>query len=96
MIEYIYNIIKASAGENVEIAARIVDENGNAITEQVYFHLWDKDEKEMLISAPGKFVNEAWEFVVPGEQTKELKGRYLYCIGTQEKSLCFKEPFYLV
>lgn len=96
MIEYIYDIIKATSGENIEVAAKVVDEEGQAITEQLYFHLWDKDGSTMIAMAPGTLIDGAWEFVIPGEAVKGLKGRYSYCIGTEEKSLCFKKPLYLI
>lgn len=95
MIEYLHNAIRAMAGADIIIEAKVSKENGSAITTGCRLVLHTPDEK-MLIAVNGDYVGEVWQFIIPAEVTKGLKGRHWYCIQYNENPLCFKEPLYLV
>ena len=95
MIEYLYDVIRASSGQPVGITAKLTKEDGAPIETACEFHLFDSDDK-MLASAPGMYLGEGtWQFELAAEVTEGLKGRYWYCIGNDGVSLCFKKPLYL-
>lgn len=95
MIEYLYNAIRATAGENITITANITDEAGEPITKGYHISLYD-DEK-MLETVDGNYFEGLWEFTIPAEATTNLIGRYWYCICDNEHTkLNFKQPLYLV
>lgn len=100
MIEYLYNAIRATAGQDVIVTAYITDEDERVITEGCHIMLYDKDRKTLLHTVDGVYHNEngyfEWIFTIPGELTKELDGRYWYCICYHDKNLCFREPIYFV
>jgi hypothetical protein len=94
MVEYLYNAIRATAGNEITISAVITNENNN-ITENCCLWLHDKDKDTMLAEINGIYNGEEWTFTIPAEVTKGLKGRYWYCIRHGDNSLCFKQPMYL-
>jgi hypothetical protein len=96
MVEYIYNAIRATAGEDITITARITYDNGDSITSDCHVMLFDNEE--LLTTVDGTFdaTEEVWEFTIPAEATKHLSGRYWYRICSKLGSLCFKEPIYLI
>ena len=98
MIEYLYNGIRAHAGNDLTISAVVTNEGGEVITEGVVLALHDKDRETMIYMANGTYSEEAKEltFVIPKEITKGKSGRYWYCIQYEGNALCFKEPIYLV
>lgn len=98
MIEYLYNGIRAHAGNDLTISAVVTNQAGEEITENVALVLHDKDRETMLFKAEGKYSEEAKEiaFVIPKEITQGKSGRYWYCIMHEGNALCFKEPIYLV
>lgn len=96
MIEYLYNAIRALAGNDIAITAAITDDSGIAITENCSLMFHDKDRETMIATIPGNYVNDEWLFIIPAELTKGLNGRYWYCIKHENSSLCFIEPIYLV
>lgn len=95
MIEYLYNCIRATAGENVGITAIITNADGEQITEHSHIMLFDKDDT-LLATIDGEYVAELgnWQFTLPAELTKGKCGRYWYRICTTDDSLCFKQPIY--
>lgn len=97
MVEYLYDAIRAVAGQEIKVEAFITDENENIITEDCTFALHDKAGTEMLLTKAGTYLPEfnTWEFVLAPEETKGLNGRYLYCIQHKNSNLCFKQPIYL-
>jgi hypothetical protein len=95
MIEYIYDIIRATSGEDITISARITDEAGTPITSGCGLRIFDKDES-FITRIEGTCVGEMWSFTVPGELTENMKGKYWYCMCQDGKALSFKEPLYLV
>ena len=97
MIEYLYNCIKATSGQDIAIAAEITNDDGVEITEACHVMLFNPEE-ELIATHDGIYdaENSQWIFIIPAEATKGLKGRYWYCICHHESNLCFKQPLYLV
>lgn len=97
MIEYLYDAIKAVAGQEFAVNAWITDEDENVITEGCTFALHEKDGA-MIAKVDGVYLPEnlMWEFTVPSGVTEGMKGRYWYCIMHANSNLCFKQPIYLV
>lgn len=93
-LEYLYDAVKATAGQDICICAVITDDEGTALTEGCGLMLHD-DEK-MLIRVDGVYNNDMWSFVIPPEATVGMKGRYWYCICQGDSNLCFKTPIYLI
>ena len=98
MVEYLYDAIRAVAGQEIKVEAFITDENENIVTEGCYFVLHDKAGTNMLLRKNGSYNTEfsIWEFVLAPEETMGLNGRYLYCIQHNDSNLCFKQPIYLM
>ena len=94
MIEYLYDAIRASSGEDITISAKAINEDGSCITSGCHLHLYDDESLIALID--GEIVDEIWEFTIPAEQTKGMKGRFWYAICGGEGTLNFRQPIYLV
>lgn len=96
MIEYIYDAIKAVAGQDIDITAIITNEQNEPITSGccLMFHANGED----MYKAEGVFQSEigSWVFTIPAEITKGMSGRYEYCIQHNGENLCFRQPFYLI
>ena len=93
-IEYLYDCIRATAGEDISICALITDDDGNNITDNCYMRFYD-DETE-LAKIYGAYDGEQWLFTIPAEYTKDITGRYWYTIGKDFTDMCFKSPIYLI
>lgn len=93
MIEYLYDCVRATAGQDICICAVITDDAGDAITEGCSFMI--HDDNNVLVEVDGVYNGELWSFDVPAEDTKGLHGRYWYCISRANSNLCFKTPIYL-
>lgn len=91
MVEYIYDVIRVSAGEPAAITAKLLDEDGLAITENCNFRLF-RDNLEVA-AVSGIYENGVWFFTLP---TSGLDGKYEYAIYEGEESLCFKKLLYVV
>lgn len=98
MVEYLYDAIRAVAGQEIKVNAFITDENEQVITEGCFFMLHDPSGKELIVSVNGEYLpdNLMWEFTIPAEATKGLKGRYWYCIQYDMNNMCFQQPIYLL
>lgn len=94
MIEYLYNAIRASAGTDIQIAAKVFDNAGTPIVEGCEFVLHIDDET--MITVGGDYINDTWVFPIPAEFTKGLKGRYWYCMKHHNEQLCFMNAIYFV
>ena len=96
MIEYLYDAIRAVAGQDIAISAAITDDDGAPITENCNLVLHFGND--MMYVAPGIYMPEVeqWTFNVPAEATAGRNGRYEYCIQHDGLNLCFKEPIYLI
>lgn len=95
MIEYLYDAIRATAGQDIKIYAELTDKDGNVYEEGCHLMLFNP-EKELIVTVDGEIVENEWIFTIPAEITEGLKGRFWYCICHHNINLCFKEPIYLV
>ena len=97
MVEYLYNAIRATAGQDITVAAEITNDDGIPLVEGCHIMLFNP-EKEEIGTFNGTFDEEEmeWSFLIPAEATEGLGGRYWYCICYHSQNLCFKEPIYLV
>lgn len=94
MLEFLYNAIRATAGQDIAVSA-IIEDNGEPITEGCHIMLFDKDSV-LLEMVAGEYIGEGlWSFRLPAELTKGRCGRHWYRICTPVESLCFKQPLYL-
>lgn len=98
MVEYLYDAIKAVAGQPITVSSVITDDEEHVITEGCCFILHDEYGENMLLDVDGVYNPDflLWEFTIPAEATVGLKGRYWYCIQHNSNNLCFKQPIYLV
>ena len=93
MVEYIYDAIKATAGENASIVAKITNYDGSNI-ERCDMYIFDNNSE--IFSVAGSFDGELWTFNISGQLTDGLKGRYWYEINNGGYSISFKQPIYFV
>lgn len=94
MIEYLYDAIRATAGEDITISAKLTEDDGTPIENVCRVRLYD--DKEMIYYAPGNLIDNIWYFTIPGEITEGLSGRYWYAICQDGLTISFKQPLYLV
>lgn len=94
MVEYLYDAIRASAGDEVSLGAVISDATGE---EDCLLYLYN-DAKEEFFCSEGLFdvENGYWGFTIPSSITQTLSGRYWYCICDRGTTLQFKQPIYFV
>jgi hypothetical protein len=95
LIEYVYNAIRATAGEDNYICAVITDDTGEAILD-CYTHLMIYDDLSLIATVDGSCIDGVWEFYLSPSITSGLQGRYWYCICADNESLCFKQPIYFI
>jgi hypothetical protein len=95
MIEYLYDTIRAVAGQEINVAAKVKDDSGNLITDGCAFVLYTPGD---MASFDGTYYEDVktWQFTIPAEATVGMSGRYFYCIQRNGENLCFKTPIYLV
>lgn len=95
MIEYIDTTIRATAGEDLVIVARGVDAFGDVLP-GCSFNVFDGDNHLFMVEGILNADN-IWEFYIPADATKNLKGRYAYCVCDENhNTLCFKCPIYFI
>lgn len=94
MVEYLYNCIRATAGQDALIVANIA-EDGEDITAGMSLMLHDED-KEMIITVNGEYVDGLWNFTIPADATRGREGKHWYCLQRDGINVCFHEPIYLV
>ena len=94
MVEYIYDVVKASAGEDIFICAEITDSEGKDIETGCSLVFIDKDFS-IINTYTGTYANGEWTFNIPAEATKDMEGRYWYRIKFHDGSLCFTTPIYI-
>ena len=95
MIEYLYNAIKATAGRDIELAAKVTNESGKVVNEQCHLMLMD-ESGDLITRATGNLIDGVWQFTIPAAVTADKQGRFWYCICGEEQNYCFKQPIYLV
>lgn len=92
MTEYLYNCIRASAGEDVVITAELTNDENEYIEEGAYLTLFDNSVA--IGTYEGNYIEYGvWTFTIPAQQNI---GRYWYAIGYNNISLCFKQPIYFM
>lgn len=96
MIEYLYDAIRAVAGQDITIAAQITDEEGISITDGCSLMLHGEDSLITMVDGVYTPELDMWTYTIPADVTEGLKGRYFYSISRNDSSLCFKQPLYLV
>ena len=94
MTEFLYNAIKAVAGEDINIGAQITDVDGNNITSECSIVFIDKDFST-IGEYDGVYSDGAWTFTIPAEVTKGFEGRYWYRIKFKDESLSCAAPIYM-
>lgn len=94
MVEYLYDCIRATAGEDITITAKISEEDGTAIIENCTLALFD--DNGVIITVYGTYEEDLWQFTIPANITEGMYGRYWYSVKYKDSSLCFAEPIYLV
>lgn len=94
MIEYLYDSIRATAGEDITITAKVTDEEGKDIATNCFLRLYDNDI--LLTKISGECISGLWQFTIPAEATANLNGRYWYCLCNGSNTFNFKQPMYLI
>jgi hypothetical protein len=94
LIEYLYDAIRVSSGQNAIITAKIIDDNGHPITEGCHLMIHSNDDA--ILTIEGTYYDDMWLFELPGQFTKEFNGRYWYCVCKNDTDLCFKQPIYFL
>ena len=94
MIEILYDVIRAVAGQKIEITISITEVD-EPITENCFITIYSDEEE--IITVPGEYLTELkmWQFTIPAEATQGLSGRYWYDVRHNDSNLCFKQPLYL-
>ena len=95
MIEYLLNAIRATAGEDITVMASITKDD-IPIEDGCGFMLHIDEENVVMVDGVYDDELDVWTFTIPADATKGLKGRYSYCFCQGGKTLCFREPFYLM
>lgn len=96
MIDYIFDAIRATAGEDIEVNAFITDEEDNLVSAGCCFVLFGKDGDKFFECQGTCGGDNLWCFTIPAEETKGLKGRYWYSVYEDGKAISFFKPFWLV
>ena len=96
MIEYLYDAIRAVAGQDITIAAQVTDEEGVSITDSCDLMFYGEDGLITMVDGIYTPELDMWTYTIPADITKGLNGRYFYSISRNDSSLCFKQPLYLV
>lgn len=95
MIEYLYNAIRATAAQDITLTAILTDADGKPIETNCALML--HNDTDMIGKYNGIYlINGVWNFTIPAEATKDLTGRFWYCICEKNSDICFKQPIYLV
>jgi hypothetical protein len=94
LVEYLYDAIRVSGGHDATITAKIYNDAGDAVIEGCMLMIHSAGEH--LFDIMGEYAEDTWFFTIPAEKTKELNGRYWYCICSADTDLCFKQPIYFL
>lgn len=93
-LEYIYDAIRATAGEDIGISATIVDDVGNPVESGCGLMLHNTDGS-VIGKIDGYYISEGlWQFTIPASMTAGLYGRYYYCVCENDTTMCFQTPIY--
>lgn len=92
MVEYLYDAVKATAGEVIAVSTRITDDEGNVNSSGCVIEVYKDDTQ--ISTTPGELSGEEYSFNIPAIIET---GRYFYLIKDLEgNSFEFKQPLYLV
>lgn len=94
-VEYLYDCICLTAGQDTGISATITDGDDEPITTGCSMVLYTEDD-EAIITVDGRYIAElgSWQFNIKAADTLNLNGRYFYAILHDGQSMCFKTPIY--
>lgn len=96
MIEYLYDAIRAVAGQDINVTAQITDDDGAVVTNGCKFVFHPSDDEMIAFDGTYYADIQSWKFTIPADVTKGMSGRYSYCIQRDGENLCFKTPIFLV
>ena len=96
MIEYLYDAVRASDGEDVTITAAIRENDGTTITDGCALRIFDEDGA-LIEEVGGTYYTDvgrwAFKFTFP---THKARARYFYTIAHNGEDMNFKARIYLV
>ncbi len=94
-LEYLYDCVRATAGEGVDITATITDADGSVVKDGCSLALYDS-YGATIANVDGQYIEEtkSWQFSIPASATAKLSGRYFYCVFRNHISMNFQTPIY--
>lgn len=96
MTEYLYNAIRATSGDALEVCAKITDDYGSLIENGCYMTIYDKDGSTVIALQDGIFDNGIMKFNFDAVLIGNLKGCYWYTINYDGGAISFKQPIYFI
>lgn len=96
MIEYLYDAVRTSDGEDMTITAKITENDGTVITDGCALRIFDEGGA-LIEEVGGTYYTDAekWEFKFELPYNS-ARNRYFYTISHNGIDLAFKAPIYLV
>ena len=96
MIEYLYDAVRASDGEDMTITATIRDNDGTTITDGCALRIFDEGGA-LIEEVDGTYYTDvgkwAFKFTFP---THKARARYFYTIAHNGEDINFKARIYVV
>ena len=96
MIEYLYDAVRTSDGEDMTITATIRDIDGTTITDGCALRIFDEDGA-LIEEVNGTYYTDVgkwgFKFTFP---THKARARYFYTIAHNGEDMNFKARIYLV
>ena len=96
MIEYLYDAVRTSDGEDMTITATIRDNDGTTITDGCALRIFDEDGA-LIEEVGGTYYTDVgkwtFKFTFP---THNARARYFYTIAHNGEDMNFKARIYLV
>ena len=96
MIEYLYDAVRTSDGEDVTITAAIRENDGTTITDGCALRIFDEGGT-LIEEVGGTYYTDAerWEFKFTFP-TDKVRARYFYTIAHNGEDINFKARIYVV
>ena len=96
MIEYLYDAVRTSDGEDMTITATIRDNDGTTITDGCALRIFDEDGA-LIEEVGGTYYTDVgrWEFKFTFP-THKARARYFYTIAHNGEDMNFKARIYVV
>ena len=96
MIEYLYDAVRTSDGEDMTITATIRDNDGTTITDGCALRIFDEDGA-LIEEVGGTYYTDVgrWEFKF-AFPTHKARARYFYTIAHNGEDINFKARIYVV